>query len=299
MIAGTPAVTSVVLSQQAAACAANWQAGFRFVVSHGGVTCEHPTVRPVSVSDRTFTVRVRIAHGASVGPVVMRFVSLSDTRLEFAYGPHTLWLYDVMTPNGAEVLQVSTNTGRVENVVHMPKLYRPSLAADDDGLWLAVATNGDYSDEARQQAPIYRVALGAKAPTLVHRGGRAALWLVAAGHTVWADVLTGMRGAKLWRFDEPEGKAHALAPAGELNTWAAAAAPDGSAVWAVRQVPVGGKYYSCTAERVFRIDAHTGRQSLVATVPIPDQTCGDVSTATFTGRTFSFVLDSRLYRVAP
>lgn len=254
-------------------------------------------MRPVFESDRTFTVRVRIAHGKSVGPVVMRFGSYSDTRAEYTYGPGTLWLYDVYTPKGAEVLQVSTKTGRVQNVVRMPKIFRPILAADDDGLWLAVATNGDWPNEIHSRAPIYRVAPGAHTPVIVHRGGRAALWLVAAGHSVWADVLTGEAHGEIWRFDASG--ATALAPADELNTWIAAAAPDGSSLWAVRELPVGGKYYSCSAERVFRIDARTGRQSAVATVLIPDETCDGTALATFADGAFSFVLDGRLYRVAP
>lgn len=267
--------------------------------SHGVQSCARASahaVHPVIARDpKSFEARVRIARGASLGPVVMRFQEVSDTHLQWTYGPGTLWLFDAATTNGTEVLQVSATTGRVENVVRLPRLFRPLLAADADGLWLAIAPNGGAGPGP---SPIYRLAPGARAPALVHRGGRAALWLVAAGHTVWADVLTGTTHGEIWRFDGPSGKGRALARADELDSWAAGVSRDGSSLWTVREVPVGGSYESCSAVRVLEIDGQTGRQSVAASISTPGAQCYSVTSSTYAGGAFYFLLDTRLYRVS-
>ena len=75
------------------------------------------------------------------GPVVMTYGSYSDTRPVIVYGTQWLWIYDVDTTNGAELLQVSTQSGAVDDKIAMPKLYRPFLAADDGGVWVANSEN--------------------------------------------------------------------------------------------------------------------------------------------------------------
>ncbi|HEY3578261.1 MAG TPA: hypothetical protein VGK68_09780 [Gaiellaceae bacterium] len=275
------------------------------VTARGSISCLRTSVEPVypvlRYDRKTFTVRVRIAHvdlrthRVSEGPVVMTFQQYSDTHLQMAYGPGTLWLFDTETPKGAEVLQVSARSGRVENIVHVPRIFRPVLAADDDGLWLAIATNGGAG---RGPAPIYHVPLGAGAPILVHRGGRAALWIVATGHTVIADVLSGETHGELWRFTGAAARARALASANELNDWATSFSTDGSSVWTVREIPVNGKYYNCNSLQVIRIDAATGKQLVAATVPTPGSQCYGAIYSTFGDNAFLFLYGRKLYRVA-
>jgi hypothetical protein len=275
------------------------------ITAYGTISCASvstETVYPVLAYDRkNFTVRVRIARldpitrRRSEGPIVMSFQQYSDTHLETAYGPGTLWLFDAETPKGAEVIRVSTRTGRVENVVHMPRIFRPVLAADADGLWLAIAPNGGAGPSP---VPIYHVTPGAHAPVLVHRGGRAALWIVAAGHTVVTDVLSGQTRGELWRFRGATGHARALAPANELNNWAASFSTDGSSIWTVREMPTNGKYFQCNSLQVIRIDAATGAQSVAATVPTPGSQCYGATYSTATDNAFSFIYGNTLYRVA-
>lgn len=276
------------------------------VTAHGTIACSRASaehVHPVLERDRrSFTVRVRIARGdprtnrLAEGPVVMTFQEFSDTHLETAYGPGTLWLFDADTPNGAEVMQVSTRSGEVENVVHVPRLTRPVLAADDDGLWLAVAPNGGSGPGP---APIFHVAPGARTPVLVHRGGRAALWIVAAGHTVVADVLTGETHEELWRLDGATATTRALAPADELNDWAASISADASTISTVREVPTNGKYFQCNSLQVVRIDASTGRQRVAATIPTRGSQCYGATYSVFSDGAFSFLYGDELYRVTP
>jgi hypothetical protein len=100
----------------------------------------YPAVPVVIQNPRSQRQAVRIAHvGASVtyGPVVMRYQDGSDTRPVSTYGPGSLWLYDVDTEHGSELLRFSSLTGRLEQTVPMPKLYRPVITADDDGLYWA------------------------------------------------------------------------------------------------------------------------------------------------------------------
>ena len=132
--------------------------------------------RPIRSCRSSFPVttanaaKLRIAHVSakpglvSFGPVVMTFNNVSDTHLEWTYGPGSLWIYDVAvetssgaTRRGAEVLDVSTATGRVVRTVSMPRLYEPLLAADADGLWIAASPETGVGTPA----PVYRLAPGA------------------------------------------------------------------------------------------------------------------------------------------
>ena len=266
------------------------------------VRIARPTPRPARVS---------------YGPVVMRFPEISDTRLEWTYGPGLLWLYDVATTHGAEVVEISTATGRVVRTVSMPKLVRPLLAADADGLWIAASVETAMG----APAPTYHLAPGAGAPRLVHRGGYAAFWLVAAGHTVWEDTASMSRPSsvrqEIWRFDGSSAAAHALASANSLNSEATPAVQPGSAaLWTVSNGPSQPSYDSCAGQQIVRIDAVTGRQIVKATIRVPGNPCFPVpdvpwlptgaGAQTFAGGAFYFLAQTQarvpvmtLYGVRP
>jgi hypothetical protein len=290
-------------------------------------SCERPAIAtepfvPVEFplrSSNSFAVRIARPNAdaarVSYGPVVMTFPDVSDTGAEFAYGPGTLWIYDVAARQGgalrAEALDVSTTTGAVVRTVHLPKLYRPLLAADADGLWIADSPEGGDS----APVPLYLLAPGASRPRLVHRGGYAAFWLLAAGHTAWADIASSTRHLyvirqELWRFDGTSASAHALAGADELTEPGPALAPGARSLWTISGVSSSGRFYSCHTQRVVRIDARTGRQSVVATLALPGQPCDPDRGVAYGGNADAFVdgafyfLDdvgaaSALYRVEP
>jgi hypothetical protein len=123
----------------------------------------------------------------STGTVVFSYEDASDTRPVSAYGGGFLWIYDVWTRKGAQLAQVSASTGRIVRVIEMPPVFRPLMAADDDGAWLVPAANGEI---AHGLAPVLHVPLEG-APSIVHLEGRAALWLTAHAHTVWTEIVTG------------------------------------------------------------------------------------------------------------
>jgi hypothetical protein len=115
------------------------------------------------------------------------------------------------------------------------------------------------------------------------------------------DVVSGRSRQEIWRLDGPAGATHALARADRLHASAVAVEPGSRALWALDDVPRGGRFFSCTGERVVRIDARTGAQTAVATVHLPQARCATVAGATFAFGAF-YVVDAssgRLYRVRP
>ena len=90
----------------------------------------------------------------------------------------------------------------------MPKLFRPVIAADEDGLYLMAAVNGGVGGPG--PAALYYVGRSARTATIIHREGRAAFWIVARGHTVWTEIISGKSSAALWRFDGSKARARRL-----------------------------------------------------------------------------------------
>lgn len=154
----------------------------------------HAIVPAVGSEADLFDVPVRVA-----GRVVMRFNDASDTRPQYAWYGRSLWIYDVATTTGAEALRFDSRTGALLQRTAMPRVYRPVMVANGDGLWLDPATNGGISGVT--VAPLFHVPFGASKPVVVHRGGRAALWMAASAHTVWFEQIAGGSSISIWRVD--------------------------------------------------------------------------------------------------
>jgi hypothetical protein len=228
----------------------------------------------------------------------MRYQDGSDTRPVWTYGPGSLWLYDVDTERGAELLRFSSLTGRLEQTVAMPKLYRPVIAADEDGLYLMAAVNGGVSGSG--PAALYYVAPGARRPVIIHREGRAAVWITAHAHTVWTEIISGKGDAALWRFDGPKAHARRLWRRTTVGAVPVATYGDGS-LWAV--TPIWASRYSaqCVKAKVSRLDATTGRETVIARVGTSGY-CSlilDPQGLTFSKGALYFLSGTKLYRVQP
>jgi hypothetical protein len=162
--------------------------------------CDKPPVflhaiMPVVGSARDmFHVPVTVA-----GKVVMRYEDTSDTRPQYAWYGRSLWIYDVATSDGPEALRFDADTGKLLQRTAMPRLYRPVMVANGDGLWLDPATNGGISGV--NVVPVLHVAFGALKPVVVHRGGRAAMWMAASAHAVWFEQIAGRSSISIWRID--------------------------------------------------------------------------------------------------
>lgn len=262
------------------------------------VSCDAPRPGgpPFQLADlpvRVFQDDVRIAHlsetspNVDLGPVVMSFGVYSDTRLVSAYGPGALWIYDVAAKDGAEVLRISEATGRVVQRVATPKIYRPVLAANDNGLYLATTSEGGCSPTC-WSGTIFHLGLRSRHLAAVSTPpGRFAnvAWLAADGDDVWADRCnygdgsaggaggTGGAGPRcaIWRFDGPSLRPVYQVPdpgiasggvIGDASTGLfTMAAVDGAG----QPVATVGQGH----QEILRIDPATGKITVVATIPIP------------------------------
>lgn len=191
--------------------------------------------------------------GVSVGPAVMTYGSYSDTRPVVAYGSQWLWVYDVETTKGPELLQVSAASGAVVDTIAMPALYRPFLAADDGGVWVANSEN-----ESPVAPALSYVASGASAPDVVASGPLPICWLTAAGTSAW--VGAGAQGAcakeTTERFSDTGSSAAYSVPG--AATPLSVIGDEAEGLWTFQWSPTG--------QQIVSIDPDTGSQSVAATV---------------------------------
>ncbi len=146
---------------------------------------------PVPQSNNA-TISINVADPATRqvrnGPVVMSFGSSSDTRPVLAYGTAWLWIYDVATTDGPELLQVSASSGVVADTVRMPALYKPLLAADAGGVWVANSISGSAGPA------LSYVGAGSSVPSILIADTNVPIcWLQADGTSAW--VGTGLQNA--------------------------------------------------------------------------------------------------------
>jgi hypothetical protein len=162
-------------------------------------TCTSPPLAthrltPAVVYSRTSLYAITVA-----GKIVMHYEDASDTRPQWLTYGRSLWLYDVATTDGPEVLRFDARSGTLLQRTAMPRLVRPVMVANADGLWLDPATNGGI--DGVSVVPVLRVRFGASTPDVVHRGGRAAMWMAASAHTVWFEQIAGRSNVSIWRID--------------------------------------------------------------------------------------------------
>jgi hypothetical protein len=250
------------------------------ITGHGPYkrSCDKPPVSspgivPVVGSERDLSdVPVTLA-----GKVVMRFNDASDTRPQYAWYGRSLWIYDVATTDGAEALRFDAHTGALLQRTAMPKMYRPVMVANGDGLWLSPATNGGI--DGVNVVPVLHVGFDASKPVVVHRGGRAAIWMAASARTVWFEQIAGRSNVSIWRIDGT--KVRLLA---RPKTIGFAAAYDQGRLW---ELTCGVK------EHLQEVDPSTGALTAVGQFPRDVNYC-DVPMTAAGGD--AFVLDgNKLY----
>lgn len=247
-----------------------------------------PPYQVASVPVHAFQEDVHVVHLSSdgknlvLGPVVMTHGEYSDTRLVTAYGPSSLWIYDVDAKGGAEVVRVSAATGKVVQRVHLPKIVRPVMAADDHGLYLAPSIEGGCSG-ACPRGTIFHLGLTSHhlvaAYTSPSERTRAS-WMVASGEGVWADLcsygqrqptcrITAFGGADLHpRYAVSD---HGLAFGGVFGT-------PGAGLFTMAVVDRAGRSTDRVGhghQAILRIDPANGALSTLATIRIPSTYADD------------------------
>jgi hypothetical protein len=228
------------------------------------------------------------------GPAVMTFGHYSDTNPVTAYGPGTLWIYEEAAVNGPEILQVDTASGQVESATPAPQLYRPLLAADDDGLWIGNSLSGSSSPWV-----LYHLAPGATAVTGVVAGeGKIAFWLTASGHHVWSGIGDTYREQTIWRFDGP-GATPAFHTPDQGYDPSGVIGSESEGLWATVPLPTTG-YDTTKATRydaVLSINPNTGAEHVVTKLS-PLGTLESEELVDSIGQT-GVVFDGSLYLLKP
>jgi hypothetical protein len=229
-----------------------------------GQTVEAVTNQVPSSSNVTVAVNVVNASTGKLtdGPIVMTYEYSSDTHLVTAYGPGSLLIYDVATTNGPELLQISGQSGAVVDVDPMPKLYRPLLAADDGGVWVANSIEGSPGPA------LSYVASRASAPTtVVADTGTAICWLTADGTDAWVGAGAGWNcGNQMVQkyADGARGPVYSTPGAGFTPFCVVGDAADG--LWAMQWTQPASPGASSSQQVIF-INPDTGAESVAARVP--------------------------------
>ncbi len=191
------------------------------------------------------------------GPVVMSYEPASDTHPVVAYGSQWLWIYDVMTTNGPELLQVSNSTGEVVDTVPMPALYRPLLAADNGGVWVANSIQGSGGPA------LSYVATGASAPTIyIAASHQPICWMQADAQSAW--VGAGLNGVCVKETVERFADGNSTPLFSTVGSFApfTAIGNETNGLWTM-QWPLGNP----SKQQIIHIDPDTGNESVVATLP--------------------------------
>lgn len=217
------------------------------------------------------------------GRLAFRYSDASDTKVTWAYGGGSLWVYDVATSDGPVLFRYLLQTARLQQRVRLPRLFKPVLAANAAGAWLMASPSGGVSGE--RSASLYFVSPHATQPRILQRGARAALWMTGHGRALWLETVTGFHTFRLWRYDGTHAR---MLWTRSRSTLYGASYGDG-ALWGVSGA------YCGTRVRALRIDASTGATRIVASVPLLD--CNQVGAGAYYRGWFWFVDGNRLYRV--
>jgi len=219
------------------------------------------------------------------GPGIMTYWSYSDTRPVLASGSRWIWIYDVATTAGPELLQVSAHSGAVVDTIPMPALYRPLLAADDGGVWVANSIEGSPA------SALSYVVGGASVPRVVVAATNLPIcWLVASGTSAWAGAGVGGACAEevVQRYSD-----HGTGPvftAGVTPPSFTVIGDEANGLWTMR-------WLSPTREEIIRIDPDTGSESVVGTLPSSPLPTYETDEGLLQGQSAYF--DGSLYLLEP
>jgi hypothetical protein len=224
----------------------------------------------------------RVRHG----PVVMTYGSYSDTRPVVAYGSQWIWIYDEDTSFGPEILQVSNQSGDVVDTIPMPALYRPLLAADDGGVWVANSIGGSPA------SALSYVAAGSSVPRVVVPDNNVPIcWLAASGTSAWvgAGVARACAQETVERFVD-DGADPVFATAGVTPPAFTVIGDEANGLWTML-------WLSPSEEEIIHIDPDTGSESVIATLPSASLPCYETDEGLAQGQGVYF--NGRLYLLEP
>ena len=243
-----------------------------------------------------------------VGPVIARFLAVAGSRPVAVDGPNAVWVWGTSPTARAEVVEIPYADPEVPVVVAMPAdpYFSPLMAADADGLWMALAPNGPDTTPT----PVIFVGLGGRPVRVVSLPGRAVWWLTAQGHQVWIDVLPAGAGREqIWSADGDRGGPRhqgAFSPPGGADASDDLAVAGGGGVWTFLE-PFASDPAACAFDQpvqvaqVARVGPGPWVASVIATVSVPVSSCratppGPGAALYLRGAVY-FLLQGDLYRV--
>jgi len=226
-----------------------------------------------------------VTHRLHPGPVLLTLQNWDWNHSEVAKGNGVVWIYGL---NGlgkhSELVEASATTGRALHRFAVEAAPDPYSFVDADGLWL---TEGIWGGQFCPSAcPLWHVAPGSGRLVAVRNLGVGTQWLVSFGHSIWADVLSGVPGGltalkqTIWRLDGPRAQLVFEQPAHLLPSdifggtgYVVEGDPQLGFFTLSQDGPSGTPRAIGTCDtqvpmRVVRIDPTTGRQSYVAALPI-------------------------------
>ena len=219
------------------------------------------------------------------GPVLLTLQNWDWNHSEVAKGDGVVWIYGL---NGlgrhSELVEASATTGRALHRFAVDAAADPYLFLDADGLWL---TEGIWGGQFCSSAcPLWHVAPGSGRLVAVRNLGVGTQWLIAFGHSIWADVLSGTPGGltalkqTIWRLDGPRAQLVFERPAHLLPSdifggtgYVVVGDPELGFFTLSQDGPSGTPRAIGTCDtkvpmRGVRVDPDTGRQSYVAALPV-------------------------------
>jgi hypothetical protein len=227
-------------------------------------------------------VHVMATNTRTPGPLLMTIQNWSWAHSSVAEGDGAVWIYGLSGSSGpSTLLDVSSATGRVRHRFSVEAGASPYLFVDDDGLWITPSAWGGSSCSG--SCTLWRVSPGSDRLVPVRQLSVRTQWLMASGHSIYADVLTTITGGwqqTIWRLDGPDAVVAYKTPATALPSTDFAPLTGYVVVGNAQQgyftltqlgqgtTPAGtGDCDTSAPIRVVRIDPATGRQSYVATIP--------------------------------
>jgi hypothetical protein len=232
-----------------------------------------------------------------VGPVLMTYGSYSDTRPVIAYGGRSLWIYDVETTSGPEVAQVSMATGQLQHTTVAPHLFKPLMAANDNGLWVGNSIQGGECTGCGPPDTLYHLAPGSDSFTVVVPGSSVVCWIEGEGDHVFAGVVDARAGCltpTTVRFNGSDPQPVFRTPDRYDPVVVVGSEPGGILTIApVRPLAIGA---AALSEYVIRIATSTGRATVVDTLSPPFSTANQSAVIPQSSQEY---VDGSLYLLVP
>lgn len=222
-----------------------------------------------------------VTHRVSVSPTLLTLAEWDWAHSAVARGDGELWIYG-LDGSASTLLEVSASNGTLVHRFAVAAGPDPFMVVDADGAWITESAWAGPGSCARA-CTLWHVAPGSDRLDAVRALGVATQWLMASGHSIYADELTSVHGVgfsqAIWRLDGLRAKIGYRARATLLPstdfaslTGYVVAGNATQGYFTISQLGTGttpagvGECDTTAPIRVVRIDPATGAQSYVATL---------------------------------